>query len=159
MRTFGNWLTPAIFCAALSMSFANRTAADEPIALAPATHDPATVADEKIIKKNQTEHPRPLRCWRRQSGTWQPIGRPTASFVDAEGKTFRGRKAIEKEFAEFFAESKGLKLEVSMDTLRFIAPGVAMESGTSRVFGGSDDVSATDGRTASSTSRKMANGF
>jgi hypothetical protein len=53
--------------------------------------------------------------------------------VDASGRSFRGRGAIEKEFAAFFGESKGSKLEISMDSLRFVAPGVALETGTSRV--------------------------
>ena len=37
---------------------------------------------------------------------WTPDG----EFVDADGKTFRGRTAIDKEFTNFFNEFKGLTL-------------------------------------------------
>ena len=59
---------------------------------------------------------------------WTPDG----EFVDVEGHAFRGRAAIAKELAAFFAEAKGVTLEISSDSLRFVSPGVALETGTAQ---------------------------
>ena len=55
-------------------------------------------------------------------------------YVDDRGKHFAGREAIEKNFAQFFAANKGLKLRIEMASLRFPADGVALEDGTSAVL-------------------------
>jgi uncharacterized protein (TIGR02246 family) len=147
MYAYGHWhkvlVRAAISLAAIVAEFtagSGTARADEPIVQVPSSHDPATVADEKIIKKNQTDYVQAFNAGdaKALAAYWAPDG----EFVDAEGTTFRGRNAIEKEFGEFFATSKGMKLEISMDSLRFIAPGVALESGSSRVVGGPDGATA-----------------
>ena len=98
------------------------------------------MAEEKIIKKNQADYVQAFISGdaKALAAFWAPDG----EFVDSEGKAYQGRSVIEKEFAEFFATNKGMKLEISMDSLRFIAPGVALESGGSRVLGGPDGATA-----------------
>jgi len=54
-------------------------------------------------------------------------------YVSPSGQRFRGRAAIEKEFAAYFAESTGEQIEVSKPTVRFLTPTVALEEGTARV--------------------------
>lgn len=56
-----------------------------------------------------------------------------AEYVDDQGNVFDGRAAIEESLATFFAENPGCQLEMTIDTLRFVTPGVAIEDGTSIV--------------------------
>jgi uncharacterized protein (TIGR02246 family) len=51
---------------------------------------------------------------------------------DASGQRIRGRPAIEKAYADFFKEKPGVKIEVLIESIRFPAPGVAIEEGLLR---------------------------
>jgi uncharacterized protein (TIGR02246 family) len=51
------------------------------------------------------------------------------------GQQVVGREAIEKQFAEIFAQSKGAKLEAKTDSIKFVSPNVAVEQGTAKVIG------------------------
>ncbi len=53
--------------------------------------------------------------------------------VDADGNVLEGREAIEKDFTEIFAENPGRKMEIVIDSLRFIGRDVAIEEGTTNV--------------------------
>jgi uncharacterized protein (TIGR02246 family) len=110
--------------------------AAEPVRVAPSPSDPNTSLAEKAIQKNQAGYIHAFNAGdaKALAAFWAADG----EFVDAEGKSFKGRSPIEKEFASFFAETKGLKLEISTHSLRFVGPGVALESGTSRVTRPSD---------------------
>lgn len=44
-----------------------------------------------------------------------------------------GRAAIEKQFESTFAETKGIKLDASTNSIQFISPGVAVEHGTAKL--------------------------
>ena len=52
--------------------------------------------------------------------------------IDEYGRTFRGREAIEKEYAEIFANRPGAKIDVKVDSIKFLGPNVAVESGTAK---------------------------
>ena len=69
---------------------------------------------------------------------WTPDG----DYVDVHGRMIKGRKAIEDTFAELFAANKGLKLRIDVVSVRFPAPDLAIEDGTSAVL-------STDGRAPS----------
>jgi uncharacterized protein (TIGR02246 family) len=56
-------------------------------------------------------------------------------YTDPAGHLLKGRDAIEKSFADMFAEQKGLKIRIESTSLRFVTPDVAVEDGTSAVFG------------------------
>jgi len=56
-----------------------------------------------------------------------------AEYVDEQGTVVQGRAAIEESLAAFFAENPGCQLEMNIDTLRFVSPGVAIEDGTTIV--------------------------
>ena len=45
----------------------------------------------------------------------------------------KGRDEIEKAFAEFFSENKGLKAQIHPESLRFVTPDVAIEDGVTSV--------------------------
>jgi uncharacterized protein (TIGR02246 family) len=50
-------------------------------------------------------------------------------YTDQTGRTLKGRDAIEKNFKEFFAENKGLKLRIEITGVKFVTPEVAIEDG------------------------------
>lgn len=54
---------------------------------------------------------------------------PDAEYVDELGNLFRGREAIEESLTEFFTEHSGCKLEMTVETIRFLSPDVAVEDG------------------------------
>jgi uncharacterized protein (TIGR02246 family) len=55
-------------------------------------------------------------------------------YTDQDGRHLKGRAAIEKSFAGFFAENKGLKLRINSEALRFVTPDVAVEDGVTEVI-------------------------
>lgn len=59
---------------------------------------------------------------------------PDADYVDEAGRVIAGREAIEKLYSGFFAENKGLKLRLNIDSRKFPTPGLAIEDGTSVVI-------------------------
>lgn len=54
---------------------------------------------------------------------------PDAIIVDKEDNTVEGREAIQKNFADLFAESPKKRLEVAVDQIRFLGPDLAVEVG------------------------------
>jgi uncharacterized protein (TIGR02246 family) len=61
---------------------------------------------------------------------WTPDG----DYADLSGRNFKGRAAVQKGFEEFFADRKGLKLQIESHSLRFITPDVAIEDGVTEVI-------------------------
>ena len=61
---------------------------------------------------------------------WTPDG----DYVDPSGRVLSGRPAIEKDFAELFAENKGLKLRIEVASLKFPTPDTAVEDGITAVL-------------------------
>jgi uncharacterized protein (TIGR02246 family) len=103
----------------------------EKIGQAPIAKDLATAEDEKALQTIRAAYTKAFNSGdaKALATFWAQDG----EFVDAEGKSYRGRSAIEKEFTDFFAKEKGLALEITTDTLRFVSPDVALESGSARV--------------------------
>ncbi len=56
-----------------------------------------------------------------------------AEYVDELGNVSQGRDAIEKSLHDFFAEHPACKLEMNINTIRFISPGVAVEDGSTTI--------------------------
>jgi uncharacterized protein (TIGR02246 family) len=112
-------------------------AGDERIGPAPRASDPANEAEEQVIEKNRAAYVKAFNAGdaKALAAFWAPDG----EFVDADGKSFKGRDAIAKEFAAFFAQAKGVTLEIHSDSLRFVSPGVAVETGTAHVTRPADD--------------------
>jgi uncharacterized protein (TIGR02246 family) len=55
-----------------------------------------------------------------------------AQYVNELGNEFHGRDAIVRELSSTFSEHPGTKIEVTVSSLRHLAPDVALETGTSR---------------------------
>lgn len=65
------------------------------------------------------------------AGLWSP----NAVYSNpVTGEEVVGRAAIEEQLAAIFAETKDAKLEVTVDSIRFLSPSVAVEQGTARVL-------------------------
>src|SRR6185369_13961354 len=59
---------------------------------------------------------------------------PEAVYVDPEtGDEAIGREEIEKDFTDTFANLKDAKLEVKVDSIKFLSPNVAIENGIARI--------------------------
>ena len=56
-----------------------------------------------------------------------------AEIVGEDGAAFHGREAIERTFALIFQEHPESRMEVSIQSIRFVSPAVAMEDGTTTV--------------------------
>jgi uncharacterized protein (TIGR02246 family) len=50
------------------------------------------------------------------------------------GEQVVGRDAIEKQFANIFTETKGIKLAAKTEAIQFVSPNVAVEQGTAKVI-------------------------
>jgi uncharacterized protein (TIGR02246 family) len=55
-----------------------------------------------------------------------------AEFTDEDGNLIKGREAIEKDFAEMFAEYPDCRIEVEIDSIRLLTPNIAIEEGIVR---------------------------
>lgn len=64
------------------------------------------------------------------AGLWTTDG----DYTDLKGHHLKGRAKIEAAFKEVFAESKGLKLRIDSEALKFVTPTVAVEDGTTEVI-------------------------
>ncbi len=60
---------------------------------------------------------------------------PEAEIIDEEGHRSEGRQAIEKVFAEIFRASPGGRIEIAIESIRFLMPTVAIEDGIASVIG------------------------
>jgi uncharacterized protein (TIGR02246 family) len=55
-----------------------------------------------------------------------------AQMVDEDGSSYHGRDAIEKAFADIFADASEGRIRVDVETLRFFGPALAIETGRSK---------------------------
>jgi uncharacterized protein (TIGR02246 family) len=60
---------------------------------------------------------------------WTPDG----SAAEADGTIYKGRKAIEQQYAELFKQHPDARIAVAVKSVEFPAPGVAIEDGISQV--------------------------
>jgi len=58
---------------------------------------------------------------------------PDAQIVDEEGNAARGREAIERVFGRVFSKHAKGRIEIAVQSIRFVSPAVAVEEGTSTV--------------------------
>lgn len=61
---------------------------------------------------------------------WTPEG----DYRDLDGRVLKGRKAIAADYADFFAENKGLTLRIEVSSVRFPTPDTAIEDGVTSVL-------------------------
>ncbi len=61
-----------------------------------------------------------------------------AEYVDEDGTVYQGREAITDAMTALFKQNKDCQIEIDINSIRFISPGVAIEDGTT-TFTTSDD--------------------
>ena len=88
--------------------------------------------DEKAIRKADDAY---VEAYNKQDAkALASMWSPEAVYVNPEtGKEAIGREEIEREFADTFENLKDVKLEVSVESIRFLSPNVAIETGTVRI--------------------------
>jgi len=90
------------------------------------------VQDEAAIRKSDEAYVEAYN--KRDAKALAALWSPEAVYVHPEtGNEFVGREEIEKEFTDTFAGLKEGKLEVKVESIRFLSPNVAVENGTARI--------------------------
>jgi uncharacterized protein (TIGR02246 family) len=56
-----------------------------------------------------------------------------AEYTDESGQSYQGRAAIEKEYADLFKEHRGATMTVTIESIRFLGPDIAVEKGVAKV--------------------------
>jgi uncharacterized protein (TIGR02246 family) len=117
----------------------------KPSATTPAVKPAAPVqgaSDEEAIRQTMTTYAKAY-----SKGDAKEIAAlftADAEYVDEDGHVVQGREAIEKSLADSIAEAPGCQLEATVESIRFIGPGAAVEDGTATVTppGGAAPVSS-----------------
>ncbi len=65
-----------------------------------------------------------------------------AEYTDESGQTFHGRAAIEKLYAGLFKEHRGATMAVTIESIRFLGPDIAVEKGIARLKSPAGETSA-----------------
>lgn len=96
----------------------------------PATTDAAS-ADEKAIRQTGETYVKAFNEANVKAIAEQFT--PEGEYIDESGRLTQGRPAIEKLMAAFFAEYPGAQIELRIDSIRFIGPGIAVEDGMTSI--------------------------
>jgi uncharacterized protein (TIGR02246 family) len=64
---------------------------------------------------------------------------PDGEVVDTEGHAVRGRAAIAEEFHKMFQEQPDARMSLAITSIRMVAPGIAIEDGTTKLVRGSNE--------------------
>jgi uncharacterized protein (TIGR02246 family) len=123
---------------------AGKTAVSQPTATPAAVA--AAIADEESIRKRAAAYAKSYG----EGNAAAVAGHFTADaeYVTDEGDVLRGREAIERALAESFQETPGQKLDVKIESIRFIGPGLAVEDGTAVVNSAKGEVASRSHYTA-----------
>ena len=100
------------------------------IAIAQESANPSAV--ENIIRSNANDFTQAFDTGdaKKVAAQWTENG----TMVDEAGQTFKGRKAIEDEYAKLFKEYPGARIEVKVQSVEVPSPAVAIEDGAVTVF-------------------------
>ena len=96
-----------------------------------AQFNPASAADENAIRATADDF---VKAFNR--GDVKTIGAlwaADAEYTDESGQSYQGRAAIEQEYAELFQEHRGATMDVTIESIRFLGPDIAMEKGIAKV--------------------------
>ncbi len=88
-------------------------------------------ADEKAIRQTADEFAKAFNA-----GDAKAVGLLWAldsEYIDESGQSFQGRAVIEKEYAAVLEQHRGAIMTITIESIRFLAPDIAMEKGVARV--------------------------
>ncbi len=92
---------------------------------------PTRESDEQAIRATADEFVKAFNA-----GDAKAIGAEWAAdaeYTDETGTSFRGRAAIEKEYANLFKEQPGATVALTIESIRFLGPDIAVEKGIAKV--------------------------
>jgi uncharacterized protein (TIGR02246 family) len=96
------------------------------------SEESTTAADEAAIRENAAKYVEAYN--RRDSKTMASMWSPEAVYMDPDTREgVIGREAIAKVFDEQFAGSEDSKLSVTIDSVEFVSPNVAVEKGKAEI--------------------------
>lgn len=99
--------------------------------------------DEAAIRKNAADFASAYN--NRDAKTVATMWSPDAVYTDpSTGESAVGREEIEKVFSDAFAEMKDVKLEVEVQSVEFVSPNVAIETGKARIISPNAEPEETD---------------
>jgi len=93
--------------------------------------DPKRKADEEAIRKLSAEFTRALASGdaKALAGLWTDEG----EYVSDDGTTVRGRPALQAAYAKFFIKNPKVKVEATIDSIRFVSRDSAIEEGVAKL--------------------------
>jgi uncharacterized protein (TIGR02246 family) len=97
----------------------------------PAAPRPSRVEDEKAIRQLVEQFVKAYNAADAEAAA-KPFA-PDAEIVDEDGQSVQGRSQLQQVFASIFAEYPKTNMKVEADSIRFIAPAVAVEDGMNTV--------------------------
>jgi uncharacterized protein (TIGR02246 family) len=101
--------------------------------LAPSAGRADQTGDEDTIRKNAEAYVAAYN--KHDAKALAALWSPDAVYMDpSTGEAAVGREEIEKAFADTLADFKDARLEVSVESVEFVSPNVAIENGTARVI-------------------------
>ncbi len=106
--------------------------AADPAAAAPAASPtPGNEADEKAIRATAEDFVKAFNA--ADAKAIGVLWATDAEYTDESGQSLHGRAAIEKEYADLFQEHRGATITVSIESIRFLGPDIAVEKGIAQV--------------------------
>ena len=111
------------------------TAADVTPKTPPAVSKPNNVADDKAIRATAEDFVKAFNA-----GDATAIGAlwaPDAEYTNEAGRNIQGRSAIEKVYSDFFKQHRGATITVTVKSIRFPTPDIAIEKGVAKLTLGS----------------------
>jgi uncharacterized protein (TIGR02246 family) len=120
MRTRLAWL---IVLAAFAVTVPPRQALAQPAKDNPQEAAVLKAAEAIVDAFNKGDAKAMAACWTTDG-----------DYVTQSGKLLQGRPAIEEAFRAYFAENKGMKLRINVDSIRFPTPDTAIKDGTVEVI-------------------------
>jgi uncharacterized protein (TIGR02246 family) len=87
-------------------------------------------ADEKVIRANVAAFERAYNAG--DAKAVAALFTPDGQAEDKDGNISEGRKAIEQTFKDIFADAPQKRLEITVESIRFLGPDVAVETGTTK---------------------------
>jgi uncharacterized protein (TIGR02246 family) len=106
-------------------------AADATAATPSASPKPGNVADEKAIRATAEDFLTAFNA--ADAKAVGALWAADAEYTDESGKSFQGRAAIEREYVDFFKEHHGATMTVTIESVRFLGPDIAVEKGIAKV--------------------------
>ena len=116
---------------------------DEPVAKKPAAKNAQGAkrqSDEAAIRKQSAAFVQAFEKGdaKALAALWTEEG----EYIDDEATTYRGRAAIAAAYAQFFAKNPKVKLELNIDSIRFLSRDTAVEEGYAKAHAGKADTSS-----------------